>query len=181
VRHCATLFESFRNNGCQVYFVVYDLLPLLFPQFFPPGVSNIHDEWMMVAAQCDGAICISRAVSGDVLKWLDKVQPFRCRPFSIGWFPLGADIENSLPTKGLPEGFDADLQKFAASPTILMVGTIEPRKGHDQVVKACELLWMTGMKLNLVIVGKKGCYHDWKSINNSTAGFSGIRASAMRR
>jgi glycosyltransferase involved in cell wall biosynthesis len=37
-----------------------------------------------------------------------------------------------------------------------MVGTIEPRKGHDQVIKACELLWMTGMKLNLVIVGKKG-------------------------
>jgi len=37
-----------------------------------------------------------------------------------------------------------------------MVGTLEPRKGHAQVLEAFEQLWMTGVNVNLVIVGKQG-------------------------
>jgi glycosyltransferase involved in cell wall biosynthesis len=37
-----------------------------------------------------------------------------------------------------------------------MVGTVEPRKGHAQVLRAFELLWARGVDANLVIVGKQG-------------------------
>ena len=37
-----------------------------------------------------------------------------------------------------------------------MVGTIEPRKGHAQVLEAFDALWKSGEELNLVIVGKLG-------------------------
>lgn len=160
VRHGLKFFEEFRQRGGLVYFVVYDLLPLLLPHCFPPEIDRHHNEWMEVVAQGDGVLCISRSVADDVKMWFDQVQPMRYRPFNIGWFHLGADIENSLPTKGFPEGFEHDLQKFAAAPTILMVGTVEPRKGHDQVLKAFELLWMTGIAVNLVIAGKKGWMVD---------------------
>ena len=156
VRHGRKFFEEFRRDGGLVYFIVYDLLPLRFPNFFPPTVDKHHSEWMEIVAQCDGALCISRSVADDVKAWFDRVQPQRYRKFSIGWFHLGADIEKSIPSKGFPEGFNADLQKFAVAPTILMVGTVEPRKGHGQVLKAFELLWMTGIGVNLVIAGKKG-------------------------
>lgn len=39
-----------------------------------------------------------------------------------------------------------------------MVSTIEPRKGHWQIIKAFEILWKKGLDFNLVLVGKKG----WK-------------------
>ncbi|MGH8189682.1 MAG: glycosyltransferase [Steroidobacteraceae bacterium] len=37
-----------------------------------------------------------------------------------------------------------------------MVGRIEPRKGHAQVLSAFELLWRAGCAANLVIVGNVG-------------------------
>ncbi len=37
-----------------------------------------------------------------------------------------------------------------------MVGTIEPRKGHQQVLDAFEVLWEQGVNLDLVIVGSTG-------------------------
>ena len=37
-----------------------------------------------------------------------------------------------------------------------MVGTIEPRKGHREVLDAFELLWERNVEVNLVIVGKEG-------------------------
>ena len=44
--------------------------------------------------------------------------------------------------------------------SFLMVGTIEPRKGHLQVVKAFDKLWKEGADINLVIVGHEG----WKGL-----------------
>ena len=41
-----------------------------------------------------------------------------------------------------------------------MVGTLEPRKRHGQVVDAMEILWGQGVEANLVIVGKLGWNAD---------------------
>jgi len=41
-----------------------------------------------------------------------------------------------------------------------MVGTIEPRKGHQQALDAMEKLWADGVNANLVIVGKQGWSSD---------------------
>ena len=41
-----------------------------------------------------------------------------------------------------------------------MVGTIEPRKGHLQTIKAFEILWRSGQEIILVIVGKRGWLVD---------------------
>jgi len=44
-----------------------------------------------------------------------------------------------------------------------MVGTIEPRKGYLQTIKAFSQLWADGINVNLVIVGKEG----WKHLPNN--------------
>ena len=41
-----------------------------------------------------------------------------------------------------------------------MVGTLEPRKGHEQVLDAFELLWRMGEEIQLLIVGKPGWHTD---------------------
>lgn len=41
--------------------------------------------------------------------------------------------------------------------SFLMVGTLEPCKGHEQVLEAFEQLWRFGQDVYLVIVGKQ----DW--------------------
>ena len=149
-------FVKLRNMGVSVFFLVHDILPIRHPEYFPEGTFEDFQQWLRVVVQTDGAICVSRTVAEDLHSWLNQVRPERQRPFAIGWNHHGADIASSIPSKGLPDGFDNTLRKLAKVPTILMVGTVEPRKGHLQVLKACELLWMRGIKMNLVIVGKDG-------------------------
>ena len=69
---------------------------------------------------------------------------------------IGADIDESVPTRGLPADATHVLQKIKNNVSFLMVGTVEPRKGHVQALEAFELLWQEGHKCQLVIVGKPG-------------------------
>jgi len=140
----------------QVKFAVYDLLCVLMPQYFPPGSAEGFARWLEVVAESDGAICISKAVANELTEWVKNNGPTRQRPFKIDWFHLGADVVNAVPNQGLPLDAVAVLDHLNGRKSFLMVGTLEPRKGHVQVLDAFEQLWQTGIDLNLVIVGKQG-------------------------
>jgi glycosyltransferase involved in cell wall biosynthesis len=148
-------YSEFRNSGVEVYFVVYDLLPILLREKFPAGAAALHDQWLTAISRADGLVCISRSVADELITWLDQHGVARNRPLKIGWFHLGADMQQSLPSKGASS--DASiLNGLTKLPTFLMVGTLEPRKGHFQTVSAFERLWADGHDVNLVIVGKQG-------------------------
>jgi glycosyltransferase involved in cell wall biosynthesis len=149
-------YQQMRRQGVSVKFIVYDLLPVLLPQVFIMGAADLHSKWLKAIAQCDGAICISRAVSDELHDWFRANVPDRHTKFAIDWFHLGADVENSLPTFGVPPDSDVVLNLIGTRPSFLMVGTIEPRKGHAQVLEAFQQLWQAGYDVNLVIVGKQG-------------------------
>ncbi|UOA09520.1 glycosyltransferase [Methylobacter sp. S3L5C] len=156
----AGLFTCYRNAGVKVHFIVYDLLPLQLPQFFPSGLDASHAQWLHAITKFDGAVCISRAVADELNGWLKTDSLKRQRPFRIGWFHLGADMENSAPTCGLPKNAGQTLAKLKARPSFLMVGTLEPRKGYLQTLEAFTQLWQEGVDINLVIVGSEG----WKGL-----------------
>jgi glycosyltransferase involved in cell wall biosynthesis len=153
-----TFLQKMYQAGVDVKFIVYDLLPIQFPDFWEPQISvpQLHVEWLSVVASLGGAACISKAVAKELRDWVNKNGPVRQRPFKIGWFHLGADIDNSAPTKGLPPEANVTFNEMGSRPTFLMVGTIEPRKGHAQVLDAFEQLWESKVDVNLVIVGKQG-------------------------
>ncbi|MEI6414554.1 MAG: glycosyltransferase, partial [Pseudomonadota bacterium] len=142
--------------GIRVYFVVYDLLPVQMPHRFPPGTEPGHAAWLRTIAQFDGALAISRAVMDSLREWLAIHGPARHRPFRLGWFHQGSDIDHSAPTTGLPGDAAAVLSQWAGCPGFLMVGTLEPRKGHAQTLAAFESLWREGVQAHLVIVGRAG-------------------------
>jgi glycosyltransferase involved in cell wall biosynthesis len=157
----AERFAEMRRAGVEIHFVVHDLLPILMPQFFAEGAAEVHARWLStVAAYADGIICVSRTVAEQVIQWLNETGPRRLRPLRIGWAHPGADIEKTRPTSGLPQRAGEILAALNARPSFLMVGTIEPRKGHAQVLAAFERLWAggsaQGSDVNLVIVGKRG-------------------------
>ena len=151
----APFYQSLRDSGVNVKFVVYDILPIIFPSYFPLGAESLHIEWIRMAASSDGIIAISKSVANEVSLWLEKEADVIGTP-KIEWFHLGADIENSAPSKGIPTSASDVLEEISARPTFLMVGTVEPRKGHADVLEAIDQLWATGLDINLVIVGKQG-------------------------
>jgi glycosyltransferase involved in cell wall biosynthesis len=150
-------FSAQRDRGVKIHFVVYDLLPVLRPEWFHEGIARCFPTWVeTIAKVSDSLVSISRAVADDVEAWLDTAKPDRSRDLALGYFHLGADIENSHPSVGLPDDADEVLRAIRAKPTFVMVGTVEPRKGHVQAFAAFEQLWAANIDVNLVIVGKAG-------------------------
>lgn len=156
----AGVYRELQNLGVQVSFVVYDLIPVQFENAFPPGTKDAHVDWLEVVAKADSALCISQAVASDLTTWLSVNVP-ECMPeLNIHWFHLGADLVTSFPSTGLPGNATDLLQRIASAPSFLMVGTVEPRKGHGQVLDAFDELWSAGNEINLVVVGKQGWLVD---------------------
>ena len=148
--------QTIRQHGVKVYFVVYDLLPVQFPAYFPPVSNKFHEKWLKTIAKFDGVICISKTVADEYRAWAASKRIALDSQFKLSYFHLGADLDNSSPTRGLPTDAAEMLSTFAAKTTFLLVGTIEPRKGYVQMIEAFSALWSQGVDINLVIVGKVG-------------------------
>ncbi len=149
-----------RANGVRVYHVVYDIIPLLKPETFWPELCNEFGAWLETVSISDGALCISASVAAELNSYITRFGDKRDDPFKIGWFHLGADIQNSVPTTGLPSDADNILSVIDQYTAFLMVGTLEPRKGHRQVLAAFDQLWAKGENVALVIFGRLGWLMD---------------------
>ena len=149
--------ESLRVRNTPMHFVVFDLLPILQPAVFPKEEPARFRAWMQTICElADGLVCISRSVADELMNWMEEEQPQRKRPLRVGFFHLGADILSRASSSALPTESDPLMAQISARPSILMVGTLEPRKGHAQALAACEQLWAEGVEANLVMVGVEG-------------------------
>lgn len=159
VPHRAYFFEKLRESGVLCYFVVYDMLPLKLREYFPDAVSRNFNGWLNTVAHSDGLVAISQSVMMDIKAWAEATKlPLR-RPLHLGHFRLGADIENEVeeaPKTAIVEW----LENRRKSRVFVTIGTIEPRKRHDQVVDAMNHLWKSRDDVSLVIIGKVGWQCD---------------------
>jgi len=155
------VFRQMRNRGVRQYFVLYDLLPVLRPDCFEPHLLPLFRRWYEAVAEvADGIICISRAVADEFESWLHQARPCRERALGIGWFHLGADLSAATAACAANVPMDPGLPELGDRPTFLMVGTIEPRKGHAQALAAFEQLWQQGLQVNLLVIGRPGWLVD---------------------
>jgi glycosyltransferase involved in cell wall biosynthesis len=146
------------RRGVRLCFVLYDMLPMLRPDWWPAGMRLRFEVWLRCLSEiADTVCCISNTVAGEFRFWLDqaRVQVQHANP-KIRHFHLGADLASSAPTLGWPPDYDRLCLQLSIGKTFLMVGTVEPRKGHAQVLAGFDELWVSGADVNLVIVGKAG-------------------------
>ncbi len=149
-----------RDQGLRCLFTIYDIIPLRFPSFYWRADVLAFQAWFNgVLKVADGIICDSYSVAEDIGIWLQENPESRTNALSIGYFHLGSNLVASKPTTGLSHDALYGIQATSQRPTFLMVGTIEPRKGHEQALMAMEHLWQDGIDYNLIIIGKEG----WKS------------------
>ncbi|MFE8346881.1 MAG: glycosyltransferase family 4 protein [Xylella fastidiosa subsp. multiplex] len=163
VNECIALlpdwFQYLRNAGVRIAFVIYDILPVRRPDWWQVDGAYHHERWLReVVGVSEVLLCISHATADDVLAWMDE-QQLQKRP-DVRWFHLGADIQSSLPSQGMLEHEHSVLEQLNGRVSFLMVGTLEPRKGYAQILRAFDQLWAAEHDVMLVIVGKIGWLVD---------------------
>ncbi len=153
-------FDQLNLMGCRIYFMLYDLLPVTNPEWFPTSEPPFFDAWLRTVSRYDGLVSISEETKNIYLTWSQKNKINVNDSFKIIVAPCGAEMSKSSPTRGFPFGSDLILKSLSDAPSFLMVGTVEPRKNHKKVIEAFSLLWDKNHDINLVIVGKKGWIID---------------------
>ncbi|MDB5170466.1 MAG: glycosyltransferase [Candidatus Saccharibacteria bacterium] len=128
--------------------ILYDLCPVLTPQFCSEGIRKIFSSYMQkVLPEASLILAISKNTSDDAQAWIAATQSKKLTALKV--FRLGDEIAggNSVKPKGLglPKEF------------VLCVGTIEARKNHTSLYYAYKLAEQRGVELPaVVIVGRKG-------------------------
>ena len=146
---------AWKLRGLKLAFVIYDLLPLHLPQWFSAKLFRAFRRWIKsVAILADRVSCISQPVKQDFEILMQTRYGLQAGAIPAHVFPMGGDIKASQPSAGLPESFSRTLGVIRRGKAVLMVGTIEPRKGYGQILDAFEHLWAKGSTHKLVIVGK---------------------------
>jgi glycosyltransferase involved in cell wall biosynthesis len=151
---------AWRTAGTSLHFVVYDLLPLTRPDWFKAATTRQFEAWLAaIMSFADQALCISDEVAHEFRRRVSG--PPAHRRMDIGRLYLSGDIAGSLPSVGLSPQVSAALERALSNASILMIGTIEPRKGFDRVLDAFERLWASRPleAPDLIVVGKRG----WKT------------------
>lgn len=150
--------EGLKRSGVGLIAVIYDLIPVVRPEFFEERLRGVFSMWFdWVVNQADGYMSISQSVSEQLrdeitLRLSSEAAALRW----YGYFHLGAELdlhdEAVAPAAELTGLFESGRKVFLA------VSTIEPRKNHAYLLDAFELAWGEGSQACLCIVGRVG----WK-------------------
>jgi glycosyltransferase involved in cell wall biosynthesis len=151
--------EDLRESGVSFHFVVYDIIPLSHPHFADAGLVSAFRVWIDgLFRLADALHCISESVAEDVRGWFASHHPETVWPH-VASFHLGADFSKEDGAGELSKSAPAAVD-LPRGIKFLMVGTLEPRKGHAFVLDGFELLWSLEIDVNLVVVGKPGWMVD---------------------
>jgi glycosyltransferase involved in cell wall biosynthesis len=136
-----------KNRGVNLIQIVYDMLPILTPQFSGHATVSLTNYAKAIYPLCSALLSISENTKNDVSDWL-KTQKLRVPNIHV--FRLGDDF--SVSTMFEPKRYGIEKGKF-----ILMVGTIEARKNHMLMYYVYKLAKQRRIELpNLVVVGRVG-------------------------
>lgn len=157
--------QALRRCGVKNAFLVYDLIPINY-KIYNEALSRGMLNWLSCVLQSDKIICISKTTEIEVRDCVDKFD-LKCQPsLEIDWFHLGGDFHHYLHPKivngarktslVLESYREKQISLLKGKINFLMVGTVEPRKSHVEMLKTIEILWEKGFEVNLVVVGKIG-------------------------
>ena len=136
--------KAWRRRGVQISIVVYDLLPITNPAFFSRRMRRHFGDWLgTIVRNADRLLAISDSVADQLARHCGSELSRRTRRIHLS-------------LDSLPHAEAGPCVDLPNSPYLLMVGTIEPRKGYEEALAAFDELWRRGGDTSLAIVGRVG-------------------------
>jgi len=147
-----------RRQGCRVGAVIYDLIPIDFPQFFKDDFPAPFESWLQTTIDhADFLLAISNNVAERLQAYVGAApceEQVSTKPISS--FRLGAVITDGAAGAPVHPRVERLFQGRRAHAAYLNVGTMEPRKNHHYLLDAFEIIWRHCPRAKLCIVGRVG-------------------------
>lgn len=145
--------------GLKVGFICYDIIPLLYPQYFLPSrVESFRRQFHEVVAFADIVLVTAHQIAADIR---DYCNAHRLPIPTTAFFRPGADLilksTGEVEPVELPSGLRPG--RYA-----IFVSTIEPRKGHKHLLNVWRKLVAASVPkaadFKMVFVGRRGWLVD---------------------
>ena len=148
-------FKIMKQRGCRVILAVYDLLPIQLPQCFPKEVESIFEKWLLSTSSFAEFLCDSKTVEKDLVNFLSSKKQ---KIINSYWFYPGFNFIKKVSSSGITEIQSSYLERLSYFEfNFLLVGTIEPRRGHQIIYDIFSQLWEKGhSNISLTFIGKEG-------------------------
>lgn len=158
--------EADANSEIKKIQIVYDIIPAVFPQWYPKDLLNNNDQWSQIDSDT-AVLSISENTKKDLVQHFPQIRPDQVAVISLGADPMFAPSSDR-------KRIAAVLKKYGVPNSgqyILSVATLEIRKNFDHVIRSFrKFVEMYGEEfpdVNLVLTGKKGWLDE--KINRSYA------------
>lgn len=155
-------YQRLKARGVRIVTLVHDILPVTHARFYEsPWKEAFAENLTQAIRHSDALFAVSHFTAA-------SIREFAARR------GLG-DVEVAVSHNGFDRlggpAFGAEIAAGRFSPLVrrraaydllrdrapfLMVGTLEPKKGHIPVIRSFEALWAAGLDRPLVIIGRKG-------------------------
>ena len=142
------LLNYVRSSGLSCAAIFHDAIPWVMRAIYPPHFAQAHREYMLELNEYDLVLPISCSSTNDLIDFLG------------GTLPKPQSFNSQIKTVLLPGEFVENDRQFQGHELgekivkILCVGTVEPRKNHETLLKAFILAKQRSkVSLELVIVG----------------------------
>ncbi|WBU37784.1 glycosyltransferase [Homoserinibacter sp. YIM 151385] len=143
-----------RCSGARTMLVGADAIPLTAAETTGSRMPGVFAKYLAAAAHMDVVAAISGAAAAEYRGWRAMLPAAGIPGPEVVEVPIAEELGELDPSARFP----AELRfvvhdEEGALPLVLCVGSHEPRKNHQAVLHAAELLWREGRRFSLAFVG----------------------------
>ncbi len=134
--------------GNEIIFGVHDLEPLINPAFTSKNMPLVFSKWFnFVLSKATGIITPSKTIANEVYDIIAELS--FDKEIKIYYLHHGSNFTEFSSNVN-------ELEYRKDQVTFLMLGTIEPRKGHVNVLNTFNSIWLKNKDVNLLLIGEYG-------------------------
>jgi glycosyltransferase involved in cell wall biosynthesis len=142
---CAPLEALAEFSGNRVGLVGYDAIPVVSADTVPDAETERFVKYLSVVKHTDRVAGISAAATEEFAGFVSAVTAQGLAGPSTISVPLPVDVPDASAT--------SQPSASKSIPSVLCVGSHEPRKNHGAVLFAAETLWREGLQFSLTFIG----------------------------
>jgi glycosyltransferase involved in cell wall biosynthesis len=140
---------AFSSN--QTFFIGYDLIPILAPEFVAPIEIESFAHYLLATTESTAVVCISNQTRDEFLGYFKARETVKDYRGNVETLLLPAPGKN-MGLRKIP--VESNVLSLENQGYFLCVGTIEPRKNQLKILSAFNELWARGGDQKIVFVGR---------------------------
>lgn len=139
------------HSGLTVDVIGYDAVPMTSSETSSDGIAGQYPLYLQAISRVDRIGAISGAAAAEFAGWAHMLGSSGLAGPDVRHVPLAAEVEPSTPASR--DEARRTLGAVPERPTVLVVGSHEPRKNHLAVVQAAKTSWALGYGFTLAFIG----------------------------